>query len=162
MCSVSYTLCYMFAYVLCTCYLMGTKVVCMIVRAGGGGLAWVLGCSMCTCVCAQTLQHERQGRTLDYSPIEYQCLYHLCRLFKCYSMLCNCAEGLHFSAFHFTSTWALMACMPHLLNCNVCNLYSYVACKYSMKYKLFGGMFVFSSLDAIEVYEHKLISGIPP
>ena len=37
----------------------------------GEGLAWIRGYSMCTRVRAQTLQHERQGKTLDYSPIEY-------------------------------------------------------------------------------------------
>ena len=35
---------------------------CVCVRRGPG---------MCTRIRAQTLQHERQGRTLDYSPIEY-------------------------------------------------------------------------------------------
>ena len=30
------------------------------------------GYSMCTRVCEQTLQHARQGRTLDYSPNEWQ------------------------------------------------------------------------------------------
>ena len=29
------------------------------------------GYGMCTRVRAQTLQHERQGKTLDYRPIEY-------------------------------------------------------------------------------------------
>ena len=43
----------------------------MIARALGEGLAWVRGYSMCTHVRAKTLQHERQGRILDYSLIEY-------------------------------------------------------------------------------------------
>ena len=46
-CNVSYTLRYTFTYVLRTCYLMGTKIICMIVPAGEG-LAWVQGYSMCT------------------------------------------------------------------------------------------------------------------
>ena len=45
-----------------------SKVWCMYVCMS---LTWVRGCSMCTCVCARTLQHAKQGRTLDYSPIEW-------------------------------------------------------------------------------------------
>ena len=52
---------------------------------------------MCKRVCAQTLHHERQGRTLD------QILTSNARIIcvGCCSMLCNCTEGLHFCAFHY-------------------------------------------------------------
>ena len=56
---------------------------------------------MCKRVCAQTIQHASQGRTLDYSPIE--CMPAMLAssvqaVVAC--MQCNCAEGLHFSTFH--------------------------------------------------------------
>ena len=38
------------------------------------GCTFKASCTMLVTVCtvrAQTLQHERQGRTLDYSPIEW-------------------------------------------------------------------------------------------
>ena len=49
---------------------------CTCVRRGWPGY-WVHTCtcirgySTCTRICAKTLQHARQGRTLDYSPIEW-------------------------------------------------------------------------------------------
>ena len=49
---------------------------------------------MYTCLRAQILQHARQGRSLDYSPIKQ--VYPIC--VGCCSMQCNYAKGLHFSA----------------------------------------------------------------
>ena len=67
---------------------------------------------MCTRVRAQTLQHERQGKTLDYDPIEYLTSNTCIICAGCCSMLCNCAEGLHFSAFHYISTTATVLVWP--------------------------------------------------
>jgi len=62
----------------------------------------VTGYNMCTRVRAQTLQHERQGKTLDYGPINYLTSNFCIICAGCCIMLCNCAEGLHFSAFHYS------------------------------------------------------------
>ena len=68
--------------------------------------------SRCTRVRAQTLQHERQGKTLDYSPIEYYTSNACIICAGCCSMLCNCAEGLHFSAFHWFGRESIRSFMP--------------------------------------------------
>ena len=47
-------------------------------------LPWVRGHSMCTRVRAQTLQHERQGKTLDYSPIEPMLVSSVQAVVACY------------------------------------------------------------------------------
>ena len=64
-----------YAYLLRMLYVQPhrTKVISIIAHVRGEGLACVGGCSMCTRVCAQTLQHARQGRTLDYygGPMEW-------------------------------------------------------------------------------------------
>ena len=45
---------------------------------------WGYTTCMCTGVRAQTIQHARQGRTLDYSPVECQeCLHHLQAVVAC-------------------------------------------------------------------------------
>jgi len=64
----------------------------------------VVGYSLCTRVRAQTIQHEGQGKTLDYSPIECMDLKPTMLASPVQAVVacvqCNCAEGLHFSAFH--------------------------------------------------------------
>ena len=81
---------------------------CTCVRRGWPGY-WVhiRGYSLCTRIRAQTLLHARQGRTLDYSPIEWTETSNACIICAgCCNMLCNCADGLHFSAFHFNCSAA--------------------------------------------------------
>ena len=83
---------------LCTnysAYLMGITVININAYVGGEGLVWVRGYSMCTCVRAQTL--DKAGHRLYIAHLSGLNACIICA--GCCSMQCNCAEGLHFSAF---------------------------------------------------------------
>ena len=86
---------------------------------------------MCT---DHTTCKPRQERTLDYSPIECMGLMpamlasSVQAVVAC--MQCKCAEGLHFSAFHF---YALVAQLP------ISDLRSTVICVEVTIRSVFGG-----------------------
>ena len=128
---------------LCTnysAYLMGTTVINII----GEGLAWVQGYSMHMCTCTD----PRQGRTQTIAHLSGLNACIICGLNACIicglnaciicagccSTQCNCAEGLHFSAFQFYFLFVSKGRQLPIVNfMNACQLYTLCQPIYSFR-----------------------------
>ena len=74
------------------------------------------GVTYCSCPVCPYAHNSRQGRTLDYSPTEWTYTNNACIICagSC-SRQCDCAEGLHFSAFHLCCGGVIV--MSYVITC---------------------------------------------